>query len=324
MEGVEASFFGIDEQLIRLGRDGMNNDLIKTVQEQKPDLLFCFLFTEELKKETIDFITKKTSTKTFNWFGDDHWRFPVYSRFWAPLFTAVSTTDARAFTDYRNSGILNVIKTQWAANPFLYKPQDPAKNPGNYDITFYGQKYGNRGMYIKALQDAGLPAQGYGWGWQWGGGTDVQKMLDLYSYSKISLNFSETPYYGLKKKLNLFAKLFVKKELGKYSLNIQNFFDNYRATIGTQRRTIKSRVFDVSACGGFVMTGISDDDLNEYYRIDKEMVVFKNEQDLVAKGKYYLEHDQERLAIAKAGYQRTIKEHTYPHRFKEIFKFLGF
>ena len=170
MEGIEAEYFPMDELLVQMGRDEMNARLIQTVEEKKPDLLFCFLFTEEIKKETIEYITKKTKTKTFNWFGDDHWRFPVYSRFWASLFTFVATTDARAFTQYRSAGILNVIKTQWAANPFTFKPQDPSKNPGSYNITFFGQKYGNRGGYIDALTKAGLSAKGHGRGWPAGGG----------------------------------------------------------------------------------------------------------------------------------------------------------
>lgn len=322
MEGIEASYFPMDEILVQVGRDEMNKQLIQRVETEKPDVLFCFLFTEEIKKETIEYITKKTKTKTYNWFGDDHWRFLVYSRYWAPLFTLVSTTDARAFAAYRGAGILNVVKSQWAANPFMFKPQDLSKDPGTYKVTFFGQKYGNRGDYIEALEKVGLPAKGHGRGWPAGGGSNPQEMLDIFSYSKINLNFTETPYYGLKNKLNLFAKLFVKKELGKYHLNIQNFFENYKAAIGTQRRTIKSRTFEVPACGGFLMTGVSDDDLGEYFNLGKEVVVFKNTEDLVAKSKYYLEHEDERAAIAKAGYERTVQEHTYVHRFKKIFESL--
>src|ERR1041385_7789778 len=71
MPGVEASFFATDEGLNLQKRDKMNIGLIAEVEQQKPDLLFCFLFTEELKKETISFITGSTNTKTFNWFADD-------------------------------------------------------------------------------------------------------------------------------------------------------------------------------------------------------------------------------------------------------------
>src|ERR1700722_18979873 len=91
MPGVEAEFFGVDEQTLAFGRDEMNRRLLATIEATKPDLLFCFLLSDELKKETIAYITNKTRTKTFNWFADDHWRIPIFSRYWAPLFTMVST-----------------------------------------------------------------------------------------------------------------------------------------------------------------------------------------------------------------------------------------
>ena len=322
MPGVEAEMFSMDGVMAECGRDEMNRRLIGRVQEIKPDLLFCFLFTEEVKKETITFITRKTPTKTFNWFGDDHWRFPIFSRFWAPLFTAVSTTDKRAYASYQSAGIKNVIKTQWAANPFLYKPQTNNNNNYNYDITFFGQNYGSRAGYISALQKAGLPAEGHGRGWPAGGGIDPQEMLDIYSFSKINLNFAETPYYGFKKKLNILSKLFVGKELGKYKFTGHRLFDNIKSVWGTRRKTIKARTFEVPACGGFLLTGSPDDDLSEYYEPGKELVVFKSKGELLEKCKYYLEHEAERQAIAKAGLERTMREHTYPHRFNEIFKFM--
>ena len=46
--------------------------------------------------------------------------------------------------------------------------------------------------------------------------------------------------------------------------------------------------------------------------------------DLVDKVRYYLSRDDKRMATAKAGYDRTIDEHTYAHRFKEIFHRMGF
>jgi len=35
---------------------------------------------------------------------------------------------------------------------------------------------------------------------------------------------------------------------------------------------------------------------------------------------YYLNNDEEREAIAKNGYGRTMKEHLWSHRLKEIFQ----
>lgn len=329
MEGVQADAFFFDEQTMEVGRDIMNPFLIKTVEETKPDLLFCFLFTEELKKETIEYITKKTNTKTFNWFADDHWRLPIYSRYWASLFTMVSTTDSQAPAKYKSLGINNVIKTQWAANPYVYKPQGQENtnnnnnnnDNGKYNIAFVGKNYGNREEYISYLKACQLPAEGYGEGWP-SGRVDHQKMLEIFSYSKINLNFTESPYMTAKDRGKLLAKLVVKRELGKLKFNAHNIIPNLQSAIGTQRRQIKGRTFEVPACGGFLLTGDADN-IRDYYVEGKEIVIFKNKIDLAEKCRYYLEHDSERSAIAKAGYERTIKEHTYVHRFKDIFNALG-
>lgn len=315
MEGVECGLFAVDEKMLEVGRDALNAKLIFEVEQKKPNLLFCFLFTEEIKKETIDYITRKTSTKTFNWFADDHWRFPIYSRYWAPLFSAVSTTDSQAVAKYKSIGV-KIIKTQWGANTFLYKPITELAN--EYDITFVGKNYGNRGEYIKFLKAKNLPAEGYGGGWPLGR-VDHQKMLEIFSLSKINLNFTESPYMTAKDRAKILAKLFVKKELGEYKFNLHNFFDNLKSALGTQRRQIKGRTFEVPATGGFLLTGDADN-ISDYYEIGKEIEVFYNKNDLAEKCKYYLNHDQDRQNIARAGYARTLKDHTYEQRFREIFR----
>lgn len=317
MPGVEADMFAIDEIMQSEGREEMNRRLISRVQETKPDLLFCFLFTEELEKETISYITKKTSTKTFNWFADDHWRFPIFSRIWAPLFTAVGTTDSEAVLKYKNIGIKNVIHTQWGVNTKLFYPQAEKA----YDITFVGQNYSIRQKYIDALLKAGLPVEAFGTGWPYGR-IPKEMAAKIWSGSKINLNFTEGNYDSPKALLKLFAKLFVKKELGKYRFDAHHFFGNFQSLLSSRRRQIKSRNFEIPACGGLLLTGDADN-LRDYYKDGEEIVIFKNADDLIEKCKYYLAHEEERRKIAQAGHQRTIKEHTYEQRFKEIFSFMG-
>lgn len=60
--------------------------------------------------------------------------------------------------------------------------------------------------------------------------------------------------------------------------------------------------------------------LDTFYERDKEVVFYKHGDlsDLKEKIDYYLSHDEEREAIRKAGYERTLKEHLYSHRWKFI------
>jgi len=44
---------------------------------------------------------------------------------------------------------------------------------------------------------------------------------------------------------------------------------------------------------------------------------------MINKIKYYLEHNEEREAIARASYERTLHNHTYEKRFNHIFKIMG-
>lgn len=319
MEGVQASFFAIDERLRAVGREAMNEELLQTVQELKPDVLFCQLFTEEVKKETIAYITTHTATKTINWFGDDHWRFHIYSKAWAPHFSLVATTDAAALPLYRHMGVRAVL-TQWAVNPHRYHPvSEPNMNVGD-NITFVGQKYGMRNQYHQELLRAGLPVQFFGAGWS-AGNVQFESMLSIFSQSAINLNFTESPHGQFAQRIKLLGKLLFKKEQGRVRLNMRQLPQSVRALPGYQRRQIKGRIFEVLGCGGFLISGNAEC-LEDYYEFGKELIVFKNVEELVERCGYYLHNTAERANIAQMGYRRTLRDHTYEHRFRALFKAL--
>lgn len=76
---------------------------------------------------------------------------------------------------------------------------------------------------------------------------------------------------------------------------------------------INMRCFEVTGSGGFLLTSRIDS-LNELFVDGKEIVMYDSVQDAVNKCAYYLEHDEEREAIAKAGYERSLKEHKISDR----------
>jgi spore maturation protein CgeB len=85
---------------------------------------------------------------------------------------------------------------------------------------------------------------------------------------------------------------------------------------------VKARHFEIPACGGFMMTAHADD-LEHFYAPGKEIAIYEDVDDLARKIEYYLAHDAERNVMARAAYERTVREHTYAKRFDDIFRRIG-
>lgn len=83
---------------------------------------------------------------------------------------------------------------------------------------------------------------------------------------------------------------------------------------------IKARTFEVPGAGGFLLTE-SARSLEKFYAVGHEIAIYDGLDDLIAKIVYYLSHPQERDAIARAGFERTVRAHTYEHRLAELLDF---
>jgi spore maturation protein CgeB len=315
MSGIDVEAFHFDEVMRSVGREEMNRRLLAVVRERKPDVCFFALFTDEIKKETIKRISE--STVTANWFSDDHWRFSSFSRFWGPLFHWVVTTDADALPRYRAIGCRQVILTQWACNHFLYKPYDAARD---LDVTFVGQVHSVRKQWIERLRAGGIRVQCWGRGWE-NGRLSQDEMIRLYSRSRINLNFTESSArWGVKP----VAKVFVKRRAdGSIRMNSPAEMSGaLSALMRPPRAQIKGRNFEIPGSGGFQLTSYAER-LEEFYEPGKEVVVFRTADELIEKIRYYLKHEDERENVRRAGYERTMREHTFERRFREMFRMMG-
>ena len=78
---------------------------------------------------------------------------------------------------------------------------------------------------------------------------------------------------------------------------------------------VNQRVFDVSACCGFVITDEREDNRALF---GDTLVVYRSAKDLKEKVRYYLTHDVDRKSLAEAARQVTLKEHTWEHRAQSI------
>jgi glycosyltransferase involved in cell wall biosynthesis len=81
------------------------------------------------------------------------------------------------------------------------------------------------------------------------------------------------------------------------------------------------RLYEATGMGAMLIT---DDkkNLNNLFDVGKEVVVYKNSEDLVNKINYYFKNSKEREKIAEAGQERTLKYHNYRVRMVELAQIL--
>lgn len=281
--GCEVTPFDMCVVRAEAGTAESNRRLLALAERTRPDLLFAVPFTDEVYPQTLAAIDRHLCPVVC-WFCDDHWRFPQFTRFFAPHVTLSVTTCREALAWYARRGA-RVVLSQWAANTETFRPAAEPAAPA-YEVSFVGAAYGRRPAWIKHLVQAGVKTSCFGHGWP-AGPISEAAMVDVYRASRVNLNFATggTAFTGL-----------------------------------WPRRTkqIKARLFEVTACGGFLLTE-EVEGLEEYFQPRKEIETFASAEELLDKCRYYLEHEPERRAIASAGCARTHREHTYRQRFGEIF-----
>ena len=81
------------------------------------------------------------------------------------------------------------------------------------------------------------------------------------------------------------------------------------------------RLFEATGCGTLLITD-EKVNLKDLFEIGKEIVTYKDDKDLVKKIRYYLAHEKERAKIAKAGQQRTLNDHNYSARMRQLLKII--
>ena len=157
----------------------------------------------------------------------------------------------------------------------------PNSLSSKYDATFVGMAHGKRPEMIRELKRVGIDVEVWGHGWP-NGRLTTRQMIEVFGRSAICLNLSN-------------------------------------ASRPDAPQQIKGRHFEIPACGGFQIT-TSVDGISDCFVQDKEIAVALNEQHLAEEIKAYLAAPKRRGEIARAGYERVLKDHTWDHRFDGIFE----
>ena len=103
----------------------------------------------------------------------------------------------------------------------------------------------------------------------------------------------------------------VSKGYADYYTKMPSVFRNSRININNTLRSIRMgiplRVLDILACGGFVLSDYQPG-IAEEFEEGKEIAFYYSLEDCKEKVRYYLEHEDERAAIALAGHRKVLEK----------------
>lgn len=292
----------------------------KAHREKPLNLVFTYFFSGHIAPWAIQEV-RSLGVPTVNFYCNASHQFHLVAEI-APYFDFCMVPEKGALPKYRAIGA-KPIHIQMAANPRIYKPYNL---PTEYDVTFVGQKYLNRVQYLSYLYQHGIDV--WVWGPWWrpepevidqslkrraeaailrikrvvkhlmmgkalpmkrcGHSLSDEEMIKMYSRSRISLNFSEQ-------------------------------IDN---ETGQTIRHIRLRDFEAPMSGALYFTGYQEE-LEEYYKIGKEIICYDTKEELLDKVCYYLKHETEARKIREAGLKRAQENHTWEKRFRQLFNTVG-
>jgi spore maturation protein CgeB len=228
---------------------------------------------------------------------------------------------------------------QMAANPHIYKPYDV---PRQYDVTFVGQRYGDRPIYVLHLLKNGVKARVWGPGWtrdrtfgekSLGSGVTPRSFLQHPRSSVFKLadyarrrwwNFRDIPPVDERRLKRIAGPSLPQEELikmysrSRISLGFSTV-GNARYSDREKTRQIHLRDFEAPMSGGLHFVEYQDE-LQEFYDIGREIVCYTTREDLLDKTRYYLAHPTEAERVRQAGHQRAARDHTWTRRFQQLFR----
>ena len=272
------------------------NNLNKSIKEScisfKPDIVFIVKGVT-VKPSTLKFI-KARGIKSISWSNDDmygwHNRSYWYSK--GLKYYDLVVTQKSYNCDSRELPSLGA-KTYFqnkAFEPTIHKPVDDCKAfDCVHAVVFIGAKEQDRLEHLLYLAEHGIQVHIYGW--------VVKEPNPLHDNIIIHDRF-------------LYEDEFC-AAMGCSKISL-----NFLRKINRDLQT--SRSVEIPACGGFMLAERTDEHL-QLFKEGKEAEFFSSKEELLEKVNYYLQHDQERLAIAKAGYERCYKDsYTFENRMQDI------
>jgi spore maturation protein CgeB len=307
---------------------------------KKPfDLFFAYLMDGMVETGVIDEI-RKTGVPTCNFSCNNTHQFYLVAELSLHFdYNLHSEKDARE--KFLAIGA-NPVWWPMAANPRYYKPYDV---PRTIDVSFVGANYAKRPYYIWNLLENGIDVHVYGPGWSKSQGGFKVRLIQplrrvrtwflalasvstderaLYSAQVACLAFCDRLLRKYEKNLHSPVsdeEMVLKHSESRISLGFLEVFNRHDPS-GITKQHVHLREFEAPMSGALYITGFCEE-LEEFYEPDKEVVIYRNEYELLNKVRYYLSRPVEAERVRQAGTKRAQECHTYQKRFTYLFDRIG-
>ncbi|AVT78131.1 hypothetical protein RPPS3_40690 [Rhodopseudomonas palustris] len=222
-------------------------------------------------------------------FFDTEYFFEGVDRYLAQSADLVMLPDELSRHRYEHLGI--PAHTSFALFDRHAYRRDPEIRP-DIDVAFVGNiKQADRAEYIHFLKSNGIRVEAFGHGTD-NGFVDFDDMVRLFNRARINLNFTGT-----------------------------SNFDNYAITlprINQRIRQSKGRPIEIALSGGFILSQYAVG-IEAMFEPGREFDVFRTKEELLSKVRHYLDHEDERSAMALRAHERAIANYDTERGFAKIF-----
>jgi hypothetical protein len=301
-------------------------DAVRREHQRRPvDVLFGYLLNQLVYPEAIREISDM-GILTMNYWCNGAHQFYLVDEI-SPAFDVCIVTERAALPSYEAVGA-HAVYLQMAANPERYRPY---ALPVEYDVTFVGQRYADRPELVLYL---------------------LQQGIDVREYGEKDVGLALTPGFVLRhpraavlrtaahlrsrarrrKTISADAERRLARIAGP-SLPYQELIRMYSrsrislgfSTTGDARyddpvkiRQIHLRDFEAPMSGAAYFVEFQEE-LTEFYDLDREIVCYSSREELAAKVSYYLDRPDEVRRLRRAGHERARRDHTWARRFQDLF-----
>ena len=280
----------------RINRRQMNAAFVEAVARYRPDVVF-FLKGETIYESAIREVRQRFSPVLLQWYPDGP--FNVENRNATkdsiasiPLFDIYYIYARSLMQPLREAGARRVEYLPFCYDPEMLKRPDAVTDEDRAafatDVVFAGTWEPMRQQWLERITEFDLSV----WGNMWERVPPDNPLRALWKGNAV---------YG-----EQISKLFAVSKIHLNFLREQNH-DSHNV-----------RTLEIPGFGGFLLTQRSEEQAADLYTEGREIACFHDVDELKEKIRYYLDHEDERVAIAAAGHERAQNEHQAIHRLRRV------